>query len=314
MAVSDLTADADHPAGLYVADASGAGTRMVAAGNFDFPTWHPDGQRIAVVETGSGGGPDRIVLVSLDGTQELVMNVDAGERIGRIAINPLDLSPIEVAYELVLPPPPGEGGDAAIFIETYSEAGGRQRWTGGGAQMSDEPYSADGRLTYYESGQVIYQDADLEPQVHNEGSFAEPEWGPDGFLAYQTNDGIVAQQIGDPPPPPPPPPEPATVVGPGSFGETDWYPTAPGQAPQLVLTVSAGSEIRSVGGDPAVLGGVGGTDPDVSPAGRFLATRFGFADPVIAVYDAQTFAAVGTIDVPAARFAYPPVLFDAPAD
>ncbi|HEV7364961.1 MAG TPA: hypothetical protein VGN76_03865, partial [Gemmatimonadales bacterium] len=171
---------------VYVMNADGTGETLVASGS-DEPDWSPDGGRIAVSESQTGG----IVIMNADGS------------------NPRRI-PDPRPFYLASEPEWSPDGTRIAFLSTESGGGTEEIWVmnadGTGAQplttagQNQQPaWSPDGSRIAFQSERVgrlqIYimnADGSAQTQLTNTAGFnAVPSWSPDGgqIMFASTRDG-----------------------------------------------------------------------------------------------------------------------------
>lgn len=296
-------AEEDPEPGVWVARSDGSGLRRIATGTYiGTPSWHPDGDRLAVVR--EDGPHDVVDILYLDGRAPETFlgpeEMQDGEFISQVAFNPRVTKVDEIAVLIVQPQ---EDAEPHRLIAIYSPKGGRFSITESGAvSMSAEPYSPDGRLTFVDTGQVIYEDQDFTQHVLADGlPFGEAEWGPSGQIAFDVNDGVAVFEPGangDP-----------FVLQPYGYSRLDWFPPREEGSDRLVY--SSVEEGEPFAPTYELDGGAGGAYqgflPDVSPDGGFVAVAVNGEDGRQVVVHPSGFSAITTtVALPADAFAYPP--------
>lgn len=293
----------DPEPGVWVARTDGNGLRRLATGTYiGTPSWHPDGDRLAVVR--EAGAHDVVDILYLDGRAPDTFlgpeEMQDGEFIERVAFNPRVTKVDEIAVTIVSPQ---EDAEPHRLIAIYSPKGGRFSITESGAvSMSAEPYSPDGRLAFVDTGQVVYEDEEFTRHVLADGlPFGEAEWGPSGQIAFDTIEGVAVFEPGangDP-----------FVLQPYGYARLDWFPPVEGAADRLVYSSTDEGEpfAPTYELDAGAGGAYQGFLPDVSPDGEYVAVAAnGEAGRQVVVHPSGFSAITTTVDLPADAFAYPP--------
>ena len=293
--------------GVWVARTDGTGLRRIATGTyFGTPAWHPDGDRLAVIR--ETGDHDVVDLIHLDGRAPTTLlgpeEMQDGEFITRVGFNPrvTEVDEIAVALTQVI-----DGAESHRSIAIHSPKGGRLTVSSGSgsASMSAEPYSPDGRLTFVDTGEVVYEDPEQPLTFHplaQSLAFGEAEWGPSGQIAFDTTGGVAVFEPGangDP-----------FLLQPYGYATLDWFPPA-ADATGDRLVYGSDDESTSIAYtyDLGPGGGSGGAyqggSPDVSPDGQYVAVTG--PEGLSVVVHPRGFGAMTTeIPLPASGFAYPP--------
>ena len=177
---------------IYVMDGDGKNQRRVTVHpNIDhYPTWSPDGKKIAFVSN-RNGGRIQIWVIDADGKNTIRLTDGVSDQ------HP-DWSPdgTKIAYDFLLNPWDNDNWKRTIYVIDSDGTNNRQLIKKPDPE-TDPSWSPDGRKIAFRShsherpDEIYVMDADggdIERITHGGASKAMPAWSPDGSrIAYCTN-------------------------------------------------------------------------------------------------------------------------------